>query len=89
LFQSDNDQSRAFAQQHSLLGTAGSDAHSWLEYGQSVTRLKPFRDSPEFLVALREAEFIQRLSPAYVHGFSTLAKWSKKLGFSPRQWPGG
>jgi hypothetical protein len=89
LVQSDNYRSQTFAQSHSLLGTAGSDAHSWPEYGKAVTRMRPFNDASEFLAALREAEFVQRLSPAYVHGLSKLAKWSKRLGLNPRLWEGG
>lgn len=89
LLQSDNDQAQVFARQHTLLGTTGSDAHSWPEYGRAVTRLKPFQNASEFLDALRSAKFTERLSPAYVHGLSKLAKWAKKLGLRPRLWEGG
>ena len=89
LFSSDNDRALAFAQQHNVLGTSGSDAHSALEYGRAITRLHPFEGASDFLAALRQAEYVKRLSPAYVHVNSTTAKWSKKLGLYPRLWDGG
>ncbi len=89
IYREDNEQALMFAQQRGLIGTAGSDAHSAPEYGQAVTRLQPFQDAPSFLQALHNAEYTKRLSPMYVHGFSTLAKWAKRLGLRPRQWPGG
>ncbi len=86
---SDNDRAIAFAQQHNLMGTAGSDAHTALEYGRAMTRMRPFEGASDFLVSLREAEYVKRLSPFYVHFGSRAARWSKKLGLSPRQWAGG
>jgi len=89
MFPSDNHRSLAFAQKHALPGTVGSDAHSILEYGRAMVRMRPFEGSSDFLAALREAEYIKRLSPAFVHLNSTTAKWSKKLGLRSRQWDGG
>jgi predicted metal-dependent phosphoesterase TrpH len=89
LFPADNQRALEFAQKHRLIGTAGSDAHSALEYGRSMVRMKPFEGPSDFLSALREAEYIKRLSPAFVHLNSTTAKWSKKLGLRPRLWSGG
>lgn len=89
LFAEDNARALAFAQAHNLPGTAGSDAHSRPEYGQAALRLEPFHDAESFRAALRSAEVIGKLSPPYVHGFSTAAKWSRKLGLRPRLWEGG
>jgi predicted metal-dependent phosphoesterase TrpH len=89
LFPADNQHALEFAQKHHLIGTAGSDAHSALEYGRAMVRMKPFEGPSDFLAALREAEYIKRLSPAFVHLNSTTAKWSKKLGLRPRLWSGG
>lgn len=86
---SDNDKAIAFARQHNLIGTAGSDAHTALEYGRAMTWMRPFEGASDFLMSLREAEHIKRLSPFYVHFGSRAAKWSKKLGLMPRQWEGG
>lgn len=89
LFAEDNARALAFAQAHNLPGTAGSDAHSRPEYGQAALRLEPFHDAESFRAALRSAEVIGKLSPPYVHGLSTAAKWSRKLGLRPRLWEGG
>ncbi len=88
-FASDNEKAIEFAQRHNLIGTVGSDAHTTLEYGRAMTRLQPFEGPSDFLVALHNAEYIQRLSPFYVHLGSRAAKWAKKLGLRPRQWEGG
>jgi predicted metal-dependent phosphoesterase TrpH len=88
-FARDNERAMAFAQRHNLIGTAGSDAHTTLEYGRAMTRLHPFEGPSDFLAALRSAEYIQRLSPFHVHLGSRAAKWAKKLGLRPRQWEGG
>lgn len=90
IYPEDNTKALAFAQQHNLLGTIGSDAHTWPEYGRAFARIRPFADDPEdFLDALREASYVKRFSSWGVHVGSTAAKWSRKLGFQPRQWPGG
>lgn len=89
IYPADNLKALAFAQAHNLLGTAGSDAHSAPEYGKAMTRLVPFHDAASFLTALRTADYVRRLSPAYVHINSTTAKWSKKLGLRARLWEGG
>ncbi|MCB9451950.1 MAG: PHP domain-containing protein [Anaerolineaceae bacterium] len=85
----DNQQAAEFARQNDLIGTAGSDAHTSVEYGQAMTRLQPFQDAESFRQALQTAEFVERLSPFYVHFGSTYAKWMKKLGLKPRLWAGG
>lgn len=90
LWMEDNLKALAFAQKHNLPGTIGSDAHSRPEYGQAVALMRPFEHDPEdFLDALREAEYVKRLSSWTVHLASKAAKWSKKLKLQPRQWEGG
>ncbi len=90
IHQEDNDRALAFAREHHLLGTIGSDAHSRPEYGRAVAQMRPFADAPEdFLEALREAQYVQRLSAWTVHMNSKVAKWTKKLGLQPRMWEGG
>ncbi|MBC8099258.1 MAG: PHP domain-containing protein [Armatimonadetes bacterium] len=90
VYPEDNDKALAFAQQHNILGTIGSDAHIRPEYGRAYGVLREFAHDPEdFLDALRQADYLKRLSPAWVHGGSSLAKWSKKVGLRPRLWSGG
>lgn len=90
LYAQDNDKAIAFAQQHGLIGTVGSDAHIRPEYGRAMLQMRPFEYDPEdFLDALRTATHSANLSGAYVHLGSKVAKWSKKLGLKARLWDGG
>jgi predicted metal-dependent phosphoesterase TrpH len=89
MFPSDNYRAIAFAEKHGLPGTAGSDAHSIIEYGRAMVQMHPFEGAADFLAALRQAGYVKRLSPAFVHLNSKAAKWSKKLGLRPRLWEGG
>ena len=79
-----NDRAKAFAKQHGLLGTVGSDAHLPQEYGMTVARVQPFQTPQEFLQALQSATTQEHLSPSYVHVGSSLAKWSRKLNLIPQ-----
>ncbi len=89
LFPEDNQRAQAFARQHGIMGTAGSDAHTVIEYGRAATQMAPFQDAESFRSALRQANYVQRLSPFYVHAGSTAAKWAKRLKWKPRLWEGG
>ena len=74
LYAEDNARALRFAQQHGVIGTVGSDAHTSPEYGQAFVRLRPFADDrADFLAALREADHVTRLSGFAVHLGSTLA----------------
>ncbi len=89
IFDEDNQKAQDFVRQHNLAGTAGSDAHSYIEYGGGHLLIDPF-DSPEsFRAGLRNATFGGKLSPPFVHGNSSAAKWLKKLGLRSRAWEGG
>jgi hypothetical protein len=86
----DNARALAFAREHHMIGTVGSDAHTLPEYGRAALRLRPFAHDPEdFLDALRTAEYVTQSSGVAVHLGSTLVKWAKKLHLRPRQWEGG
>jgi predicted metal-dependent phosphoesterase TrpH len=66
-----------FARQHSLPGTAGSDAHAAFEVGAAYLVLPQF-DGPEGLrTAIREGEVQGRQSPFWVHFASWYARWRK------------
>lgn len=75
-----NRRAQALAQEAGLPGTAGSDAHGYLEVGRATLRLPPFRDAAGLRVALKQAEVIGRLSSPLVHLFSRYASLRKKLG---------
>jgi predicted metal-dependent phosphoesterase TrpH len=89
LFTRDNDKAAAFAKEHTLLSTAGSDAHVGVEYGRTYLQMQPFNDAEEFVVSLETAKLVGTKSPVIVHVGSALSKWSKKLGLRKRMWRGG
>jgi predicted metal-dependent phosphoesterase TrpH len=82
LFAEDNARALAFAQAHHKPGTVGSDAHIPYELGRATLKMSPFEGAAGFLAALERAEPVTSISPAWVHGFSTVAKYARKLGLS-------
>lgn len=67
-----------FVEEHHLLETVGSDAHSLWEVGRANLIMKPFHDAESFLLALRSAKQDVRKSPAIVHLSSRYAKLHKE-----------
>ena len=63
----------AFASQHGLLETVGSDAHSLLEVGRASLLMPPFLDAGEFTAALKHARAKTRRSTLFVRLFSRWA----------------
>lgn len=74
-----NDRAQAFAQTHNLAGTVGSDAHALFEVGKSVVLLEQFEGPDGMRKVIRAAKYKTRLSPWWVHLFSTYAKQRKKF----------
>ncbi len=72
-------QALAFAQQHGLPGTTGSDAHAAFEIGHATLRLPDFHDPESLRIAIRQGQRQGGLSPAWVHFASTFAKSYKRL----------
>ena len=73
-----NHQAQAFASQHDLAGTAGSDAHSAYEVGRATLLLPPFSNADDLRRVIRSAQFRVALSPPWVFLASRRAKWLKK-----------
>jgi predicted metal-dependent phosphoesterase TrpH len=74
-----NRRALAFARQHGLPGTAGSDAHTAFEIGRAALRLPDFQDPESLRTAIRQGQQQGGLSPAWVHFASTYAKGYKRL----------
>jgi len=74
-----NLEAAAFAKRHGLLETVGSDAHTLDELGTAILIMPDFSDVESFRAALRQAEKITRLSPFFIHLFSSFAKLVKKF----------
>jgi len=65
---------RAFSAKHDLPGTAGSDAHTVKEIGETYVEMPDFNDSKDFLQTLREGMITGQRSSWFVHFYSTMAK---------------
>lgn len=74
-----NQRAQAFAKQHGLAGTVGSDAHAIFEVGRSVNLLEQFQGPEEMRKVIREAKYKMRLSPWWVHLVSRYASAKKKI----------
>ncbi len=75
----ENEYAEKFAKNLGKPAVAGSDAHIPYEIGRAVVEIESVADAQSFLAALPRATWSGSVSPAWVHGFSTLAKWQKKL----------
>jgi len=78
-----NRQAEAFARQHQLAGTVGSDAHSAFEIGRAAILLPNFHDSQSLKSALSEAHYETRMSSPFVRFTSRFAVLYKTI-FTPR-----
>jgi hypothetical protein len=72
-----NTQAQAFARQHGIPGTVGSDAHAAFEIGRASLLLPDFHDAATLKTTLPLAQPHTRLSSPFVHFVSTYAKWRK------------
>jgi len=73
-----NARAQAFAREHSLLGTAGSDAHTAFELGRAALLLPSFTDAESLRLALREAHLQASLASPLVRFASRYAHWRKR-----------
>lgn len=77
LVKEDNTRALAFALEHQLPGTVGSDAHAAFELGRATLRLPDFHDAQTLREALPLAEADTLLSSPWVHFASIYARWRK------------
>ena len=75
-----NRSAAAYAKQHGLLGTAGSDAHRASEIGRAYVEMPEFAGREDFLDALRDGVAHGRLSGSAVHVFTRYDRLRKWLG---------
>lgn len=79
-----NEEGRRFAEEHGLVVTAVSDAHTLGELGSTYTEFPEFDGGPlGFKEALREATYVQRPASKFVHFYSTVNKLRRKLSRLP------
>lgn len=75
-----NFQAQAFANQHGLPGTYGSDAHTALELGRGSLLLPEFEDAAGLRRALRQAQVPALImGTPLIHFSSRFAVWYKRL----------
>jgi len=74
-----NDEARAFAEKHSIVGTVGSDAHAAFELGRSLLLLEPFKGPNEMRKVIRSATAVTKWSPPWFHLTSRYATIYKSL----------
>jgi hypothetical protein len=70
----------AFAREHNLPGTAGSDAHAAFEVGRACLVLPQFEGADELRAVIRHGRIQGRLSPFWVHFVSRYARLRRKVG---------
>jgi len=80
-----NAQAEALADEAGIPGTAGSDAHTYIELGRAVMRFPEFSGAEEMRTALRSAEVAARRSSPLVHLLSRYATWRKRAGWKPAE----
>ncbi|MFQ5988104.1 MAG: PHP-associated domain-containing protein [Dehalococcoidia bacterium] len=59
-----------FAQNHGLLASAGSDAHTAAEIGSAYVEMPEFNDREEFCLALAEGKVVGKRASPWVHARS-------------------
>jgi len=75
----DNERALAYAQEHNLAMSAGSDAHTLVEVGRAYAEIPPFETPQEFLEGLRRGKVRGTLSSRLIHLGSTWARVAKAI----------
>lgn len=78
IWSEDNEQALAYAREHGVAGTVGSDAHAPIELGKATLLMTPFEGAGSFAESLKSARQDVALSGAWVHGLSKFASWQRK-----------
>lgn len=77
-----NRRALAYARQHGILAGAGSDAHTYGEYGHAYVDVPQFSNAAEFLDAMRVGTWHGRLSSPLVHVRTRVDRSLKVLGLT-------
>ena len=77
-----NSRALAYARQHNLLAGAGSDAHTYPEYGRAYVDIPAFGSAGEFLESMRQGSWKGRLSTPLVHFRTRFDRGMKVLGLA-------
>jgi predicted metal-dependent phosphoesterase TrpH len=77
-----NSRALEYAREYELLGGAGSDAHTYSEYGRAYVDIPPFKGPQEFLQSMREGTWRGKLSSPLVHMRTRFDRTLKVLGLA-------
>jgi predicted metal-dependent phosphoesterase TrpH len=77
-----NQRALEYAREKGILAGAGSDTHTYGEYGKAYVEIPPFNDAEEFLGAMREGTWHGRLSSPLVHARTRFDRTMKILGLA-------
>lgn len=77
-----NSRALAYAKEHNLLGGAGSDSHTYGEYGHAYVDIPPFCNAGEFLDSMRQGTWHGHLSNPLVHARTRWDRTLKILGLA-------
>jgi predicted metal-dependent phosphoesterase TrpH len=75
-----NRSAAAYAKEHNIVGTAGSDAHRASEIGRAFVEMPDFAGRSDFLESVRQGVAHGRLSGSGVHVFTRYDRLRKWLG---------
>jgi predicted metal-dependent phosphoesterase TrpH len=75
----DNIKALEFALQHTIPGTAGSDAHAGFELGKARSLLPEFNGADGLRSVIAQGQVEGELSSAWVHFVSFYARWRKMV----------
>jgi len=77
-----NQRALQYAEQHGLLAGAGSDVHTYGEYGHAYVDIPPFTDAKSFLASMKQGTWHGRLSSPLVHLRTRIDRTRKVLGLA-------
>ena len=75
-----NRSAAAYAKEHDIVGSAGSDAHRAVEIGRAFVEMPDFAGRDDFLNSLRKGVAQGRLSGGRVHVYTRYDRFRKWLG---------
>jgi predicted metal-dependent phosphoesterase TrpH len=77
-----NQRALDYAAHHNLLAGAGSDSHTYREYGHAYVDVPPFSNATEFRESMRRGTWHGRLSSPLVHARTRVDRTLKVLGLA-------
>jgi predicted metal-dependent phosphoesterase TrpH len=77
-----NTRALRYARRHGLLAGAGSDAHTYAEFGHAYVDVSPFSNASEFMESMKQGNWHGRLSSPLVHARTRFDSTLKILGLA-------